>query len=67
MLKTTFNKLEAVYGKNYVDALKNIISALSFKLSVSEKEIFMASTGVIGEPLDYKKIIGKVLQTLKCF
>ena len=51
-------------GKKGEEALKKIISALSFKLSVSEKEIFMASTGVIGEPLDYKKIIGKIPQLI---
>ena len=52
-------------GKKGEEALKKIISALSLKLSVSEKEIFMASTGVIGEPLDYKKIIGKIPQLIK--
>ena len=51
-------------GKKGEEALKKIILALSFKLSVSEKEIFMASTGVIGEPLDYKKIIGKIPQLI---
>ena len=51
-------------GKKGEEALKKIISALSFKLSVSEKEIFMASTGVIGEPLDYKKIIRKIPQLI---
>ena len=52
-------------GKKGEEALKKIISALSLKLSVSKKEIFMASTGVIGEPLDYKKIIGKIPQLIK--
>ena len=52
-------------GKKGEEALKKIISALSLKLSVSEKEIFMASTGIIGEPLDYKKIIGKIPQLIK--
>ena len=52
-------------GKKGEEALKKIISALSLKLSISEKEIFMASTGVIGEPLDYKKIIGKIPQLIK--
>ena len=51
-------------GKKGEEALKKIISALSLKLSVSEKEIFMASTGVIGEPLDYKKIIRKIPQLI---
>ena len=52
-------------GKKGEESLKKIISALSLKLSVSKKEIFMASTGVIGEPLDYKKIIGKIPQLIK--
>ena len=51
-------------GKKGEEALKKIISALSLKLSISEKEIFMASTGVIGEPLDYKKIIRKIPQLI---
>ena len=48
-------------GKKGEEALKKIISALSLKLSINQKEIYMASTGVIGEPLDYKKIIKKFL------
>ena len=41
-------------------AVKKILKFLSFKLKIDEKEIFLASTGVIGEPLDYKKIIKKI-------
>ena len=42
-------------------AVKEILKFLSsFKLKIDKKEIFLASTGVIGEPLDYKKIIKKI-------
>ena len=51
-------------GKKGEEALKNNFGS-SLKLSISEKEIFMASTGIIGEPLDYKKIIGKIPQLIK--
>ncbi len=47
-------------GKKGEEALKKIITALSLELSVNKKEIYMASTGVIGEPLDYRKIIKKI-------
>ena len=47
-------------GKKGEEALKKIITALSLKLSINKKEIYMASTGVIGEPLDYKKIIRQI-------
>ena len=52
-------------GKKGQEALKKIIKALSLKLSINEKEIYMASTGVIGEPLDYKKIIGQIPLLIK--
>ena len=52
-------------GKKGEEALKKIIKALSLKLSINEKEIYMASTGVIGEPLDYKKIIGQIPLLIK--
>ena len=41
-------------------AVEKILKFLSFKLKIDKKEIFLASTGVIGEPLDYKKIIKKI-------
>ncbi len=47
-------------GKKGEEALKKIITALSLKLSIDRKEIYMASTGVIGEPLDYRKIIKQI-------
>ena len=52
-------------GKKGEEALKKIITALSLKLSINQKEIYMASTGVIGEPLDYKKIIRKIPLLIK--
>jgi glutamate N-acetyltransferase/amino-acid N-acetyltransferase len=52
-------------GKKGGEALKKIITALSLKLSINQKEIYMASTGVIGEPLDYKKIIRKIPLLIK--
>ena len=52
-------------GKKGEEAVKKIISAVSLKLSISEQEIYMASTGVIGEPLDYKKIIGQIPTLVK--
>ena len=52
-------------GKKGEEAVKKIITALSLKLSINQKEIYMASTGVIGEPLDYKKIIRKIPLLIK--
>ncbi len=52
-------------GKQGEKALKKIITALSLKLSINKKEIYMASTGVIGEPLDYKKIIKQIPKLIK--
>jgi len=41
-------------------AIFDIINTLSSNLGVPENEIFLASTGVIGEPLDSEKIIRKI-------
>ncbi len=41
-------------------SLLNIVRELSEQLNVPKNEIFVASTGVIGEPLDEKKIIKKI-------
>ena len=46
-------------GKSGRNSLLRIVKELSKKMDVPEKEIFMASTGVIGEPLDEKKILKK--------
>ena len=47
-------------GKSGRNSLLRIVKELSKKMDVPEKEIFMASTGVIGEPLDEKKILKKI-------
>ncbi len=47
-------------GASGRDALLKIVSELSKKLMIPQKEIFIASTGVIGEPLDEKKILKKL-------
>ena len=47
-------------GNSGRNALVKIVEELSKKLKIPEKEIFIASTGVIGEPLDEKKIIKKI-------
>ncbi len=41
-------------------SLLKIVKALSEKLDIPKKEIYLASTGVIGEPLDHKKIIKQI-------
>lgn len=46
-------------------AIIEIINTLSFNLDVPKNEIFLASTGVIGEPLDSKKIIRKIPLLIK--
>ena len=38
-------------GKIAVENFKIFV----FQIKIDKKEIFLASTGVIGEPLDYKK------------
>jgi glutamate N-acetyltransferase/amino-acid N-acetyltransferase len=52
-------------GKKGEEAVNKIITALSLELSINQKEIYIASTGVIGEPLDYKKIIRKIPLLIK--
>ena len=44
-------------GKAGFDAVKNIVSKTASSLNISKKEVLIAQTGVIGEPLDYVKII----------
>ena len=45
--------------------IKKIIEKLSSEMKVNKNEIFLASTGVIGEPLDHKKIISKIPYLIK--
>jgi len=44
---------------------KKIIQKLSKELSIKDNEIYIASTGVIGEPLDHGKIISKIPVLIK--
>ena len=46
-------------------AVLDIINTLSINLGVPKNEIFLASTGVIGEPLDSEKIIRKIPLLIK--
>ena len=41
-------------------AIEKIVNELSKELGVSKKEIYVASTGIIGEQLDYRKILNKI-------
>lgn len=47
-------------GEEGQKAVEIIITELSKELKIPKKEIFMASTGIIGEQLDYKKILHKI-------
>ena len=47
-------------GKKGELSLKKIVKELSLKLNIKEKEIYIASTGVIGELLDETKIIKSI-------
>ena len=51
------NVLNGDAGKKSID---KIVDYLSLKLKVPKNEIYLASTGVIGEPLDESKIINKI-------
>ena len=46
-------------------AILDILNKLSRSLNVPKNEIYIASTGVIGEPLDSKKIIKKIPTLIK--
>ena len=47
-------------GKSGKSSLLKIVNEISSKLKVPKKHIYIASTGVIGEPLDEKKIIKQI-------
>jgi glutamate N-acetyltransferase/amino-acid N-acetyltransferase len=51
------NVFTGLVGKK---AILDILNKLSSSLNVPKNEIYLASTGVIGEPLDSKKIIKKI-------
>ena len=44
---------------------KKIVKKLSKEIGLKENEIYTASTGVIGEPLDHKKILDKIPTLIK--
>ena len=50
----------AFTGKIGTAAMKAVLNAVSAKLSLSPNRVFSASTGVIGEPLPYDRIIVKL-------
>ena len=50
----------AFTGKEGKQAIEKVVSEISENLKISKKRILMASTGVIGEPLPYKKITDKI-------
>ena len=47
-------------GKAGESSLLKIVNEISNKLNVPKKHVYIASTGVIGEPLDEKKIIRQI-------
>ena len=51
----------AFTGKEGTQAIEKVVSEISENLKISKKRILMASTGVIGEPLPYKKITDKII------
>jgi len=50
----------AFTGKEGTQAIEKVVSKVSEHLKISKSRILMASTGVIGEPLPYKKITDKI-------
>ena len=46
-------------GKSGKSSLLKIVNEISSKLNVPKKHVYIASTGVIGEQLDERKIIYK--------
>ena len=55
----------AFTGKEGTQAIENIVSTVSKNFKISKKRILMASTGVIGEPLPYKKITDKIPELIQ--
>ena len=47
-------------GSSGITTVKKTVSSIVHHLKTSEENVFVASTGVIGEPLDYKKITDRV-------
>ena len=55
----------ALTGKKGYDSIKKYINIIAKKINCSVKNILVASTGVIGEQLDYKKINAIVPELLE--
>ena len=47
-------------GKKGKESVRKILNKLSNEMNVDTNEIYLASTGVIGEPLEHSKIISKI-------
>ncbi len=47
-------------NSNGFEAIENIVSELSSKLEIEKDQVFVASTGIIGEDLPYEKIISSM-------
>ena len=55
----------ALTGKKGYDSIKKYISLIAKKIDCSTNKILVASTGIIGEQLDYKKINSVVPELLE--
>jgi len=55
----------AFTGKAGDDAVKEVVAAAADAANCRQKDVFMASTGVIGEPLPVKKITSRVGSLVK--
>lgn len=55
----------AFTGKEGIKAIDNIVTEISNHLRIGKKRVLMASTGVIGEFLPYKKITKKIPELIK--
>ncbi|MFL2803133.1 MAG: bifunctional glutamate N-acetyltransferase/amino-acid acetyltransferase ArgJ [Paracoccaceae bacterium] len=55
----------AFTGKEGTQAIEKIVSKISKNLKINKKRILMASTGVIGELLPYKKITEKIPELIQ--
>lgn len=50
----------AFTGRNGMEATKAVTSAVAKSLGIPEERVFSSSTGVIGEPLPFERITGKL-------
>ena len=52
-------------GKKGKESVREILKKLSEEMNVDANQIYLASTGVIGEPLEHSKIISKIPVLIK--